>query len=262
MENRGKGRILRRVLVAFALVVAVCAGALWWYASDYYHADAVASAAAADVDGASDGVSVQELAGGKLAFVPAHATWGLVFYPGAKVEPEAYAPLLTSCAREGILCVLARPPLNIAFFDMNAAQGVAEQFPEVEHWLVGGHSLGGVVASSYLDKHEDELAGLVLLASYPTADLTDFGGTVISVVGERDGVLDHERYEEARSKLPTSTQELVIVGGNHAGFGNYGAQEGDEAATISADEQQRQTVAGICALVEGDTPAASGISVL
>ena len=42
VENRGKGRILRRVLVAFALVVAVCASALWWYASDYYHADATA----------------------------------------------------------------------------------------------------------------------------------------------------------------------------------------------------------------------------
>ena len=35
---------------------------------------------------------------------------------------------------------------------------------------------------------------------------------------------------------------MIIMGGNHAQFGNYGHQSGDGQATISSQQQQNQTV--------------------
>ena len=112
---------------------------------------------------------------------------------------------------------------------------------EVTDWYIGGHSLGGAMAASYAAKHTDELDGLVLLAAYSTADLTDSGLRVYAAYGSEDGVLNREKYEADRINLPQDTTETVIDGGCHAGFGSYGAQKGDGAPVISAEEQQQQT---------------------
>ena len=119
--------------------------------------------------------------------------------------------------------------------DVNAADGITEQFPEIESWYIGGHSLGGSMAASYLAKHGDEFDGLVLLGSYSTADLTS--SKVLSIYGENDGVMNREKYEKYKSNLPADFTEKVIKGGNHAYFGIYGEQEGDGKADISAMEQ-------------------------
>ena len=111
----------------------------------------------------------------------------------------------------------------------------------MEEWYIGGHSLGGSMAASYLDAHAEVLNGLVLLASYSTADLTDDHVEVISVYGSEDGVLNGEKYKQYRGNLPDDAWEVVIEGGNHAGFGVYGVQEGDGEALISGEEQLRQT---------------------
>mgnify|MGYP003037100703 CR=1 FL=1 len=88
---------------------------------------------------------------------------------------------------------------------------------------------------------EPELDGLVLLAAYSTADLTDSGLRVYAAYGSEDGVLNREKYEADRTNLPQDTTEAIIDGGCHAGFGSYGAQKGDGTPTISAEEQQRRT---------------------
>ena len=111
---------------------------------------------------------------------------------------------------------------------------------------VAGHSLGGVVAS--LDavtlQKENHLAGVILLASYPDKSV-DFSSThipVLSIVASHDKILNWEKYEASKAHLPKSSEELIIEGGNHSGFGMYGEQKGDEKASISNEEQQQKVI--------------------
>ncbi len=242
-----KRKTSRRMLRVLALVLAVLVVGSGVYLSRYYHADSRAQAALAQPP---EGVAIQTLEGGALAFVPAQPEAGLIFYPGGKVETESYAPLLTACARRGILCVLADFPFRLAVFDPDAAGDLMGQFPQITRWYVGGHSLGGVMAARYAGAHPAELEGLVLLASYSTADLTDSGLRVLSVLGSEDRVLNREKYNQAKPLLPADTRELVIDGGCHALFGDYGPQAGDGTPTISAEEQQALTADAVWALVK------------
>lgn len=244
-----RGSFTKRAVLALLVVVAVLAGACVWYVSDYYHADGAALAAVADADGASGGVEVRRLDGGGIAFVPEAPVAGFVFYPGAKVQPEAYAPLMRRCAERGILCVLLEPLFNLAILDADAADGVVEQFPDVAAWAIGGHSMGGVAAADYLSRHGEGFAVIAFLASYPSADLSGFAGRSLSIVGSNDLVLNRDAYEGARQKLPSNAEELVIDGGNHAYFGDYGEQSGDGEATIAREEQQEQAAAAIAELM-------------
>lgn len=244
MDGRsGKGS--RRVLIAIAIVLAVLGCAFAWYVSDYYHADDVALTAVADEDGDADGVVVRELSGGAIAFVPDDPVAGLVFYPGAKVQPESYAPLAQACAERGILFVIVRPLFNLALLDEGCADGVTGQFPDVGEWAVGGHSMGGVAAGDYALRHGGDFALVVFLASYPSADLSALDCAALSVVASNDAVLNWERYEEARALLPSGAREVVIEGGVHSYFGDYGAQAGDGAALVSREEQQSLTAEAI-----------------
>lgn len=231
-----KKHLLRRVLCALlAVVLAVCL-AFGVYVSDYYRADPAADAALAS----DETVTVTEQ-NGSLIFAPEAPSAGLIFYPGGKVEYTAYAPLLHDLAADGILCVLVKMPCNLAVLDSNAANGIPEEFPDIAHWYIGGHSLGGAMAASYAGKHADALDGLVLLAAYSTADLTSSGLRVYTTYGSEDGVLNREKYEADRTNLPTDTTEVVLEGGCHAGFGSYGAQKGDGTPTLSTEAQQQQT---------------------
>ena len=237
-----------RLCIALAVVLAavlICAAAFAVYANIYYHAEPAAVQAMAT----DSSVSVYELRDGVTVFAPDEPSAGLILYPGGKVEHTAYAPLLRACAERGVLCVLIRMPFHLAVFNINGANGIPEQFPNIEHWYLGGHSLGGAMAASYAADHADELDGLVLLAAYSTRDLTGSGLAVLSVYGSEDGVLDLEKYEQYRSNLPADTSEVVIDGGCHAGFGRYGAQNGDGTPTISSDKQIDRTAGEIAQII-------------
>ena len=218
-------------------VIAALGIACLIYFTAYYHADSDAVAAYT-----SDTPILQTVAeDGTMVFQPlATPVAGLIFYPGGKVDASAYIPLMLAMADKGILCVLVEMPLRLAVFDVNAADGIQAQYPGVEHWYIGGHSLGGSMAASYLAKHADEFDGLLLLGSYSTADLSDCSVGVLSVVGSEDGVLNREKYEECIENLPADAREYVIDGGCHAYFGMYGEQRGDGVPTITAKEQIRE----------------------
>ena len=245
-----KSSVAKRVIIAIAIIVVValvCAGA--WWVNDYYHADDAALAIVADENGDADGVTVQRLSDKAIAFVPEHPECGFIFYPGAKVQPEAYAPLMQQCAERGILCVLVKPLFNLSILDANLADGIEAQFPAVDDWMIGGHSLGGAIASDYAARHEGDFTAIVFLAAYPTADLAAFDGQVLSMAGSNDGVLNWNRYDAATNLLPADAKSQTIEGGNHAYFGNYGEQAGDGTATITRAEQQAQAVDAIAELM-------------
>lgn len=236
----------RRVgLIVAILVIAIVLGC-GIYVSDYYRA---LPEALAVLGQDKDGVTVTETKNEQVVFAPENPQAGLIFYPGGKVQYEAYAPLVQKLAESGILCVLVHMPANLAVLDMNAADGIREQFPEVEEWYIGGHSLGGSMAASYISDHVTEYEGLVLLAAYSTENLGDSGLKVVSVYGSEDGVMNMEKYAENRENLPDDFSETVIAGGNHAYFGAYGLQEGDGTASITSEEQIEAAAEAILGLI-------------
>ena len=184
-----------------------------------------------------------------MIFEPQNANIGFIFYPGGKVEHNAYQPLMAALAREGVLCVLVEMPFNLAVLDINAADGIKEQYPHIEKWYIGGHSLGGSMAASYASSHVDEFEGLALLGSYSTADISDTDLDVISIYGSEDRVLNLEKYTESKANLPSDFNEVIIEGGCHAHFGMYGPQDGDGEPYISSSEQIRITVENIVKLM-------------
>ena len=233
MENPKTMKTIGKILLVLVLIGAICFGALHLYASDYYSADK--EAICAFLPGAD--IEERELSGGNLAYVPGEYTAGIVFYPGGKVEHTAYEPLMRALASRGILTVLVKMPYNLAVLKQNAADGIQEQFPEIEHWYMAGHSLGGSMAASYVSKNSDNFDGLILLAAYSTADLTDSKVNVASIYGSLDGVMNKEKYDKYLVNLPDTLEETVIEGANHAGFGMYGEQKGDGTATLTNAKQ-------------------------
>jgi pimeloyl-ACP methyl ester carboxylesterase len=172
---------------------------------------------------------------------------GFVFYPGGLVDARAYAPQALAIAERGYPVVIVPMPLNLAVFGINRANDVMAAFPEIEQWVIGGHSLGGAMAANYTRNHPGAVDGLVFWAAFPAdndslADQLDL--VAYSIYGTLDGLATPEEVRGAASLLPPSATFIPIEGGNHAQFGWYGDQSGDNPATISRAEQQSITVDG------------------
>ena len=211
------------------LILALLVGAFFWYVSDYYRAEDVAL----EVLEQDTGISVQD---NLTILSPSYPTdTAILFYPGAKVEAEAYLPLLDQIRQTGVTCILVHMPFHMAIFDADAAEDVMARFPEYQHWYIAGHSMGGAMASKFASDHPDQVDGLILLGAYIYSDYPD--EDTLTIYGSlNQSVEEHIDY----------TENIVeIEGGNHAQFGNYGPQKGDLPAAISAEEQQKQAVEAI-----------------
>ncbi len=212
-----------------------------WYCGDFYHTDTSTFADSA----LYNTVAVVELDNGILLDGPGEST-ALIFYPGAKVEYTAYTPIMLRLAAAGVDCFLLEMPYNLAIFGIQAADSVLTAY-EYSAWYIGGHSMGGAMAAVYASSHQSELAGLILLAAYPTSSLGEL--PVLSIYGTYDTVVNAEKLASV-GEYTTSLTEIEIVGGNHAWFGSYGEQTGDGTATITHDDQWEQTVTAILAFIE------------
>ena len=229
-------KLKRLLLIAGFLLIAAGLGFVLWAGSPMAPEPAAFAALQSDPQVA---VSLEKF----IVFQPAKSdpSTAFVFYPGGRVDYRAYAAPLHKIAAEGYLVILLPVRLNLALFDVSAADAAIAAFPEIRHWVVGGHSLGGVAAAEYASSRQD-LDGLVFWASFPANDsLKNTGMNVLSIYGTMD-ISSGETFEASRSKLPPDAQFVVIDGGNHAQFGDYGVQPGDHLATITRTDQQRQAV--------------------
>jgi|GEM_PF-166903 len=214
----------------------------------------------------TDTVTVSEIEEGYFFDGPGEEV-AYIFYPGALVETEAYAPLMKTLAEGGVDCFLMDMPLHLALFNMDAAESILESDEyHYTSYYFGGHSMGGAAAAMYAETYLAEtgisegetentadenksggsLAGLILLASYSTKDYTGTGLSALVIYGDCDEVVNMEKIQAGREYFDANLYtEVVISGGNHAGFGNYGNQAGDGTATISGEEQIRETAEAI-----------------
>ncbi|MCK6081558.1 alpha/beta hydrolase [Microbacterium sp. EYE_5] len=186
--------------------------------------------------------------GGNVVLTPADGAseTGLVFVPGAKVQAEAYAAKLSGLvAEEGMTVVITRPWLNLAFFDPRPLSTFTDAAPDVDTWLVGGHSLGGVRACQ-LAGHAD---GLVLFASYCSNDVSDSGLPVLSISGSEDGLSTPEKIRDAAPLLPPDAEFVEVAGAAHASFGDYGPQAGDGTPTIDDADMAAEITASVAELL-------------
>lgn len=232
--SAGWRKIVARVLVVLAIVLAFAVGGFLIWANDYYTAYPEALAVLDEAGVVDEGEDIA------LYAEDGSTDRAIVFYPGAKVQAEAYLPILDKIRDRGITCFLVRMPLNMAIFDMDAAASIMDAHPEIRSWYIAGHSMGGGMASAFAAANPGRVEGLILMGAYiygdydPSNALTIYGSLNQSV----EDALDY-------------TENVVeIDGGNHAQFGNYGPQDGDAPATISAESQQGQAVDAIVAFVE------------
>jgi len=240
--RRSPLRVVGRVAATVG-IVGVAALAVWLrpYPADPVAVAATAASRSVDVVGGATAWELRPRGG---------AVEGVVFFPGALVDPRAYLALLRPLAEQGALVVVVKPPLNLALLAPDVG-GVLDRHPEVQDWVVGGHSLGGVPAASAAARADDDarVRGLLLWASYPAQDISAAPVAAASVSGDRDGLATPSDIAASRALLPSDTAFTVVRGGVHAFFGDYGPQAGDgEPGTTRADAQ-RQIVDATAALL-------------
>ena len=235
------------LLIPLVLLVLIF-GATGVYLGTYYHASDealnIAANDAIEVKIGSRNILIFGTEGEQLSEEYDENKPVFIFYPGGKVEMEAYAPLCQKISDRGSVCVLIEMPFNLAVLDADAATDVigylSENLSNCDFYI-GGHSLGGAMSAYYACDNAEQLDGLILLGAYSSKDLSDTDLSVLSIYGSEDGVLSRDKYEECLPNLPSDFTELVIDGGCHSYFGSYGMQKGDGIPEISREEQMEES---------------------
>lgn len=169
---------------------------------------------------------------------------GIVLYPGALVESLSYSYYANELSKSGYLVAIADVNFNLSITDNDKAGEFIESKTDIDEWYIGGHSMGGVSAAIFAENNQDIVKGLILLGSYPasSSDLSDNDIEVLSIYAENDGLTTIDNIEESKENLPTEAVFKEIDGGNHAQFGVYGDQSGDNEPEISWEEQQKEMI--------------------
>lgn len=217
-------------ILIIIIVIAVLAYTTFYF-TEYNPAEQIAL----DCLNGSENVTVTQTNNQIFLDGPGNDT-ALIFYPGAKNEYTSYLPLLMNLANNGIDTYIMEMPLNMPFFGEYKADETIDN-TNYTHYIMSGHSLGGLIAASYMN-HTGKGDALVLISAYP---VTQVEKPVLSIYGSEDGILNMEAYEDSK-KLMSNFTEYVIEGGNHAQFAYYGLQDNDGVSTITPENQQQQTL--------------------
>ncbi|WP_349671807.1 alpha/beta fold hydrolase [Lacrimispora sp.] len=231
-------KLLKKTAVIFLTILILFITAFFIDTSIYYKAEDVAvNALNQDIKSGRAKEEKQYI----LLSSKTQTDTALIFYPGGKVEAAAYYPLLSKISSQGITCILVKMPFHLAVFNPAAADKIMQEIPDIKNWYIGGHSLGGAMASSYMASHPDSLNGLILLGAYPYGDIDTQKALIL--YGTMDSVLSRGNIKGAANVIP-------IEGGNHAGFGNYGSQNGDGTALIPGEDQQEIAAKAILEFIQ------------
>jgi hypothetical protein len=241
-------KIFRNILIALAVILVVAVIGIAIYVQPLQAKDSAKAALSSNAS-----VTVTD-SGDQIVFMPAKTPkTALIFYPGAKVDPVAYSEAMQAIAQAGYAVFLEKFPLNFAIIQPNRADDVIAVNPSITNWAIAGHSLGGASACLYA-KNSSKVKALIFWAAYcdKSFDLSSRTDVqVTSISGSLDGLATPAKLESTKAFAPSSTKYVVINGGNHAQFGNYGVQSGDNPATISLEDQQKQIVAATIAALNG-----------
>ncbi len=223
-----KNNIIKKIfLIIIVIIIASSLALVAWAQSPYLAQDI-----ALETMNSSDNISYTD----NYTIIKANenADTALIFYPGADVEAIAYLPLLkTIQENSNITCIIVEMPLNLAFLGINEADKVMqlEELSNIENWYISGHSLGSAMASVYAQDNDEKVEGLIVLGGYVYGEYDKEKS--LTIYGTFNSEL--EKYMDYEENI------MIIEGGNHAQFGNYGKQKGDPDATITPDEQQKIT---------------------
>ncbi|MGC1377454.1 MAG: alpha/beta hydrolase [Anaerolineales bacterium] len=240
----------RFLLIVLAFIVLAAAGFVAWAETPLGPSPEALAALESDAQ-------VKVTANDWITFQPANPspTIGFIFYPGGRVDYRSYAPVLRKIAAQGYFVVLLKVPLNLALFSPNAALPVFTAYPQIKHWAVGGHSLGGVAAAQFVSTNPGKVEGIAFWASYPADDkLRNVHIKAVSISGSEDGLSTPSKIEASVKLLPGDTVYVQIAGGNHGQFGSYGPQPGDNPATISPEDQWLQIAAATVQMLKSLAP--------
>ncbi len=236
-KNRNKGCGKRVALIVTLVLILLLGLCIYRYFTDVHEGQGYKIAPYYDMD--TDDVEIKQEK--DLIFIDSPSEQkAVIFYPGCKVEYNAYIPFCYELAEKGFDVFIVPVKMNFALFDKAAGQKVMDDH-DYDTWILMGHSMGGIAISDFAAAKADDVDGLVLLGAHGTSDLTDTDIITLVMYGSEDGVVQRKKVEEGRSKLAKEENyhELEIPGANHANWGNYGTQAMDHEATIPQSEQFR-----------------------
>ena len=189
-----------------------------------------------------------------LTFTPAQGSplTGFIFYPGGRIDPRGYAPLLRAIAAEGYLVVVPEMPINMAPFSPNIADKIIADNSNIGHWVIGGHSVGGTMAAQYTNRHRETIDGLAIWASYPAdnADLSNLDLPTALIYGTLDPRVNDASVAKRRQLLPADARIVRIDGGDHHQFGSYEINPDEHYATIDRLSQQQLIIRSTLELLD------------
>ncbi len=240
-KSNMKNTVLKILLVIAILLMAGSIGV-----GDYSHVKFDVQAFNAQ----DHGYEVEEAPDEFMAYVPAGAKDGIIFYPGGNIEYTAYMELLDKFAEKGILCVAVHMPRNIPFLGTDQADRYIEQYPQIENWYLMGHDKGGTAAAKYVAKTDRDIQGLCLLASFSRADLTRKDVKVLVMYGTSDAQISMVNYNKGLKKLPEGYVEQIIRGGNHSYYGHYEVNREDSVGKISREKQQETVLEAMLSIMK------------
>jgi len=250
---------MKKALKIIGIVVALVAVGMYAYLSITTVRNNAAPAAAALAAMESDErvtVEYDEY----LALTPAGSTpkTGIVFYAGAYCDIRGYTPVWKEIAAQGYLVVSPKLPFDFAIFAPNAADEVRAAHPEIEQWIIAGHSMGGAMAGVYADNNRDNLAGAIVFDSYPPGSnsLADADLPILLFERARADGSRSQKFIDNANLYPESAELTLIPGAQHMYYGSFdgGAYQEEWEPDIKRDAMQKIVVDGMTAWLARNFP--------
>jgi hypothetical protein len=163
-----------------------------------------------------------------------------IFYPGAMVASDAYAPLCRKIAENGFKSIIIKMPWRLPSYGYNKPKELDLFKDTSKQYILAGHSKGGMMAAQFVYENPTLIDKLILLGTTHPRDFDLSKSTIpiMKIYGSDDGVADPNSVIKNKNKLPPTTKYVLIKGANHSQFAYYGTQLGDNKASISREEQQ------------------------